>query len=1209
MANIGEEIVDGSVRWIVRDTRAEATTLSSGMMSAADKIKLNGYPLKTSGTTKYLREDGSWQAIAGYSLPKATTSTLGGVIIGNNLAVDSNGKVSLSLSGNANHVLKGDGTWSAIESYSLPVASTSGIGGVKIGSNTGITIGSGNVISLTSASTAAIGGIKFPNTGTDKFLTANGTWATINTAAVASASTVFGVDSNGLVPGPSQFQKDNLYYLSAAGWKSRTIPIPTQVGTPPFYDAFDSYVPSWTVEDIDAVKFESLSTDEKALIESYPGGKSQFAYELLYNKHKNDLNKGSFGANLPVFYASIDNTGGGAFGKNAGIYICKVTPQPGYLWSSTTGHNTDVLRTLGVLGASESPRNTRMSLYAYFIIKKAKNTITLGAKSQIIYYSDDPEILITTAAQQDNENGGAGVTNDSANVVFDYPLFPSLSEDGLTYTHPVPSTGDLKDVLNSKYIADLNETYGSAYFSESIAHINRQRLPWANTSAYWTLKHVVSSETGLTSLQFKLLSRGSNAYGRFSRYFSTIKINLISQESDCYMSQKTTLIIITKPDVKSLDYLNTSDDYSTIEFTSSNSVKTLYFDYYSNKPLEYSISHTKIKSQNDTNVDVIKAQSLTDFCEETFRALRKKQKGASFEYRLDYVPTLPAYTGIELTDSASNIVITHNDNTKETLSAVGSLVRVASGVDAAGTSFEEITGLYSGYNTTTSTDDSSQYVKLAIKAPDKKWYFVESEYEIKDQKYNTVNIPSSDVSYRRYSENPQSYNYFLENQFTVYKRFRKAIIFISPLVSHGSCTLSLKTTTNDVKIPYDYPAGENEVVIKQKEFYTRTFKQKEFILKSKINIAETSAVNICAGTNDSLITGNDTTTRDNVNIATDLHDLDWLIAVAASSQAANYIKVGDYIAFRMKNTIGLAQTIVNDQGETVHTTISKDVTQRAVVIGINHNADCPNEGIRQKNGSMSHNCIHFAVGRTNDVDSAYYAMPMNKPTDEELNYNLGGWPRTTLRRWLNSYHVNTVINTAYDDRDNPSITAASDYTYYTELGNNRNGYYVNLPDRLQNAIKLYTKPYFAFAGFKKEELKLGYDRTATITIDGVDSKVLADSINSAAYNPNDSLDAGYYRIESTFSDKIWLMSQNEVRGQYSTGSESKYELNNTVRYDYYKAGNSQLRYSHIDTDTVIDWWWRSINIDSFKYYRKLSNEYSTSSNPKNFHGVVPCFVI
>lgn len=67
-----------------------------------------------------------------YELPPATTSTLGGVIIGDNLTVDGSGRVSAS----------------AGQTYVLPAATTSALGGVKIG--TGVSVTADGTISVNS---------------------------------------------------------------------------------------------------------------------------------------------------------------------------------------------------------------------------------------------------------------------------------------------------------------------------------------------------------------------------------------------------------------------------------------------------------------------------------------------------------------------------------------------------------------------------------------------------------------------------------------------------------------------------------------------------------------------------------------------------------------------------------------------------------------------------------------------------------------------------------------------------------------------------------------------------------------------------------------------------------------------------------------------------------------------------------------------------
>ena len=66
-----------------------------------------------------------------YVLPPATTSALGGVIVGSGLTVDGSGKIDATAT-----------------PYQLPAATTSALGGVKIG--TGISVGSDGTISVNS---------------------------------------------------------------------------------------------------------------------------------------------------------------------------------------------------------------------------------------------------------------------------------------------------------------------------------------------------------------------------------------------------------------------------------------------------------------------------------------------------------------------------------------------------------------------------------------------------------------------------------------------------------------------------------------------------------------------------------------------------------------------------------------------------------------------------------------------------------------------------------------------------------------------------------------------------------------------------------------------------------------------------------------------------------------------------------------------------
>ncbi len=58
------------------------------------------------------------------------------------------------------------------------------------------------------------------------------------------------------------------------------------------------------------------------------------------------------------------------------------------------------------------------------------------------------------------------------------------------------------------------------------------------------------------------------------------------------------------------------------------------------------------------------------------------------------------------------------------------------------------------------------------------------------------------------------------------------------------------------------------------------------------------------------------------------------------------------------------------------------------------------------------------------------------------------------------------------------------------------------------------------------------------------------------------------------SDKIWLLSEFEVQGArtYANSAEKNYQ----VQYDYYKNGNSKIKYQHSSTGSACRWWLRSV---------------------------------
>lgn len=138
------------------------------------------------GVTPHIGENGNWfigdtdtgvNASTNYTLPAATTTSLGGIKVGANLSITNDG----TLSANASQ-------------YELPIASTSTLGGIKISSDftidedgtlhTTSSGGSGYVLPVATAST--LGGVK---QGTNVTIAADGTLsATDTTYPVATSS-------------------------------------------------------------------------------------------------------------------------------------------------------------------------------------------------------------------------------------------------------------------------------------------------------------------------------------------------------------------------------------------------------------------------------------------------------------------------------------------------------------------------------------------------------------------------------------------------------------------------------------------------------------------------------------------------------------------------------------------------------------------------------------------------------------------------------------------------------------------------------------------------------------------------------------------------------------------------------------------------------------------------------------------------------------
>lgn len=192
-------------------------------------------PAGTDGVTPHIGDNGNWfigdedtgvNASSDYELPAATTTSLGGIKVGANLSITDDGVLSANAS-----------------QYELPIASTSTLGGIKISSDftidedgtlhTTSSGGSGYVLPVATAST--LGGVK---QGTNVTIAADGTLSATDTTYSVATTSQNGLMSsndkakldalptnetlttslNGKVPIPSSISAGQVVAKTADGW-------------------------------------------------------------------------------------------------------------------------------------------------------------------------------------------------------------------------------------------------------------------------------------------------------------------------------------------------------------------------------------------------------------------------------------------------------------------------------------------------------------------------------------------------------------------------------------------------------------------------------------------------------------------------------------------------------------------------------------------------------------------------------------------------------------------------------------------------------------------------------------------------------------------------------------------------------------------------------------------------------------------------------
>ena len=92
------------------------------------------------------------------------------------------------------------------------------------------------------------------------------------------------------------------------------------------------------------------------------------------------------------------------------------------------------------------------------------------------------------------------------------------------------------------------------------------------------------------------------------------------------------------------------------------------------------------------------------------------------------------------------------------------------------------------------------------------------------------------------------------------------------------------------------------------------------------------------------------------------------------------------------------------------------------------------------------------------------------------------------------------------------------------------------------------------------------------------------------------------------SDKIWLLSEMEVQGtrSYANSAEANYQK----QYDYYRNGNSKVKYQHTATTSACYWWLRSVGASYTAAFCSVYTDGSASYNSAyRSYGFAPGFKV
>ena len=288
-----------------------------------------------------------------------------------------------------------------------------------------------------------------------------------------------------------------------------------------------------------------------------------------------------------------------------------------------------------------------------------------------------------------------------------------------------------------------------------------------------------------------------------------------------------------------------------------------------------------------------------------------------------------------------------------------------------------------------------------------------------------------------------------------------------------------------------------------------------------------------------------------------LNDQTWaeIRQVSDAGKGSEYWNVGDRKGVLVKGTVG---------------TLAVNTTLYVYILGFNHNSAKEGAGIHfgtfksaLTNGADV--ClIDSYYGSYQSYNGTKYFQMNHWGTSSNYNTNYGGWKACDMR-----YDILGSTNKAPSGYGAQKTTSVVGYDAPTNTATSpvANTLMAALPSDLRAVMKPITK------------------YTDSV---GNSSNVAGNVTASVDYLP--------------------LLAEFEIFGTRSYANQ--YEQNSQVQYDYYKSGNSNVKYRHSSTGSPAVWWERSPRYNNTSYFCTVTTGGSANySFASRSYGLAPAFMV